>query len=62
MWTRCALLLGIVGALVGAVQTQQPQTYGSGVSLTAGARRLKNRIGVGQVAVTTLGRAPSAAD
>jgi len=34
MWTRCALLLGIVLALVGAVQTQQPQTYGSAVSLT----------------------------
>ena len=34
MWTRCGFLLGIVLALVGAVQTQQPQTYGSGVSLT----------------------------
>lgn len=34
MWTRCGLLLGIVLALVGTVQTQQPQTYGSGVSLT----------------------------
>lgn len=34
MWTRLAVLLGITFVVVSAAATQQPQTFGAGVSLT----------------------------